>query len=108
MIAQDPAGGSRVDRGRDGHDHGLDGPRAGGRAERDGGLARRTQTASCGGPGSTLLQRDRSVTDPAEDGIVIEQRPPPGVEVDEGSGVIIVVGRFEEPFEPPTGEPPVP
>ena len=35
VIAQDPDGGSRIERGRDGDDHRLDGPRAGGRAERD-------------------------------------------------------------------------
>ena len=61
------------------------------------------------GEGLNAVTRERTVTDEAQDGIVIEQRPPAGVEVDEDSSVIIVVGRFDEPFEPPSGEePPAP
>jgi serine/threonine-protein kinase len=47
--------------------------------------------------------RRRDVDDPAEDGVVIEQRPSAGVDVDSGSTVVIVVGRFVEP--PPTTTP---
>jgi beta-lactam-binding protein with PASTA domain len=31
-----------------------------------------------------------------QDGVVIEQRPGAGVEIEEGRGVVIVVGVFEE------------
>ena len=45
------------------------------------------------------------MTDPAQDGVVIEQRPGAGTEVDEGREVVIVVGVLEpeetlEPTEP--------
>jgi len=107
VIAQDPGGGSRVDRGdtvtitvSTGREQ-VDVPSVTGISIADAnGILRRA--------GLDALQRDRVVTDPAQDGIVIEQRPPPGVEVEKGSSVIIVVGRFEEPFEPPTGEVPTP
>ncbi len=51
VIAQDPAGGSRVERGETVTITVSTGPRAGGRAERDRGLAWRTPAASCGGRG---------------------------------------------------------
>jgi serine/threonine-protein kinase len=107
VIAQDPAGGSRIERGETvtitvstGREQ-VDVPSVTGISAADAsGILRRA--------GLNVVQRDRLVTDPSQDGIVVEQRPPPGVEVDEGSGVIVVVGRFEEPFEPPTGEAPTP
>jgi serine/threonine-protein kinase len=58
--------------------------------------------------GLRAISRERTVTDASQDGIVIEQRPPPGVEVDENTGVIVVVGRFEQQFQPPSGQPPSP
>jgi beta-lactam-binding protein with PASTA domain len=47
------------------------------------------------------------VTDPAQDGVVIEQRPGAGTELEKGRPVVIVVGRLErqdtlEPNQPPT------
>jgi beta-lactam-binding protein with PASTA domain len=49
--------------------------------------------------------QERTVTDPSQDGVVVEQRPGSGTEVDEGSDVVIVVGVLEEeetlePVEP--------
>jgi eukaryotic-like serine/threonine-protein kinase len=107
VIAQDPAGGSRVESGETvtitvstGREQ-VDVPSVTGVSPADAaGILRRA--------GLSAVTRERSVSDESQDGIVIEQRPPPGVEVDDGSSVIIVVGRFEEPFEPPTGEPPAP
>nr|MBA2792849.1 PASTA domain-containing protein [Thermoleophilaceae bacterium] len=40
--------------------------------------------------------RQRTTDDETEDGVVLEQRPGAGVEVDEGGSVVIIVGRFEE------------
>ena len=44
--------------------------------------------------------QERATDDPAEDGVVLEQRPGAGVEVDEGASVIVIVGGFEEAGEP--------
>jgi eukaryotic-like serine/threonine-protein kinase len=43
---------------------------------------------------STVFQE---VTDPSQDGIVVDQDPPGGTEVEPGSTVTILVGRFVEP-----------
>ena len=45
--------------------------------------------------------RRRDVDDPDQDGVVIEQRPAAGSDVDPGSSVTLVVGRFSGE-EPPT------
>jgi beta-lactam-binding protein with PASTA domain len=58
------------------------------------------------GAGLTPVTQERPVTDPAQDGVVIEQRPGAGTEVDEGSQVVIVIGvlepedTLEEPVAP--------
>ena len=53
------------------------------------------------------LERERTVTDPAQDGVVIEQRPGAGTELEKGKAIVIIVGRLEEqdtltPNPPPT------
>jgi eukaryotic-like serine/threonine-protein kinase len=58
--------------------------------------------------GLNVSRRDRPVTDESQGGIVIDQSPPAGLEVDEGRTVIIVVGVFQAPFEPPAEEPQTP
>ena len=107
VISQDPGGGARIERGETvtitvstGREQ-VDVPSVTGVSPAD-------ATAILRRAGLNSVSRERVVQDPSQDGIVIEQRPPPGVEVEEGSSVIIVVGRFEEPFEPPSGEPPTP
>jgi beta-lactam-binding protein with PASTA domain len=42
------------------------------------------------------VREEREVTDPAQDGVVIEQRPGSGSEVDKGSDVVIVVGVLKQ------------
>ena len=56
-----------------------------------------------GSAGLTPVGQERQVTDPAQDGVVIEQRPGAGTEVDEGSQVVIVIGVLvqEDPLEEP-------
>jgi serine/threonine-protein kinase len=58
--------------------------------------------------GLRVTQRERPVQDESEDGVVIDQSPGAGVEVERGRSVLIVIGVFEEPFEPPEGGQPPP
>jgi beta-lactam-binding protein with PASTA domain len=56
--------------------------------------------------GLVPVRRESEVTDPAEDGKVIDQRPAAGVQVQRGREVVIVVGALVEeeelaPVEPP-------
>ena len=48
------------------------------------------------------------MTDPDQDGVVIEQRPGPGTQLDKGRQVVIVIGAFELAEPPPTTTPEVP
>jgi serine/threonine-protein kinase len=57
------------------------------------------------GEGLSVTTRQRPVDDPSLDGIVLEQRPSGGSEVDEGSAVVVVVGRLEEPEPAPVPDP---
>jgi beta-lactam-binding protein with PASTA domain len=70
-------------------------------------LPEREATRVLRGAGLSVSTRDRSVTDAALEGVVLEQRPAGGTEANEGSDVVIVVGRFEEPAPPdPSGDSP--
>jgi beta-lactam-binding protein with PASTA domain len=51
------------------------------------------------------VQRESDVTDPAQDGKVIDQRPAAGVQVESGRAVVIVVGVLVEPDVLTPGEP---
>jgi beta-lactam-binding protein with PASTA domain len=52
--------------------------------------------------------RERPTDDPDEDGVVVDQRPGAGSEVDEGTQVLIIIGVFEEPETLEDTEPPAP
>jgi len=56
--------------------------------------ARATQTLT--GAGLTPVRQEREVTDPAQDGVVVDARPGSGAEVDKGSQVVIVVGVLKQ------------
>jgi beta-lactam-binding protein with PASTA domain/tRNA A-37 threonylcarbamoyl transferase component Bud32 len=63
-----------------------------------------------GAAGLTAVRSERTVTDPAQDGVVIDQRPGAGVELEPGGQVLIVVGVLQEeeelePVEPTEPEP---
>jgi serine/threonine-protein kinase len=60
------------------------------------GLSEERATAQLGGAGLTPVRQERTVTDPAQDGVVIEQRPGGGTEVDQGRQVVIVVGVLKK------------
>jgi eukaryotic-like serine/threonine-protein kinase len=64
-----------------------------------------------GDAGLTAVRSERTVTDPEQDGVVIDQRPAPGVEIDEGGQVVIIVGVLQpeeevQPEEAPPAESP--
>ena len=98
VIAQDPSGGSQVDLGATvtitvslGVEK-IDVPNVVGLSARD-------AQAQISGAGLTTARSDRTVSDESQDGVVIEQRPGAGAEVDEGTQVVIIVGAFEDPAE---------
>ena len=47
------------------------------------------------------VTQERTVTDPTQDGVVVEQRPGSGTQVDKGREVVIVLGVLEEEAVPP-------
>jgi eukaryotic-like serine/threonine-protein kinase len=73
------------------------------------GLRGRDAEAQLRAAGLRPVRRESEVTDPAQDGQVIDQRPGAGVEIEPGSEVVIVVGALiqEEELAPiePEGEP---
>jgi eukaryotic-like serine/threonine-protein kinase len=44
--------------------------------------------------GFDVQTRDQDVNDPNQDGLVLSQNPPAGTQVDEGSTITLVIGRF--------------
>ena len=55
--------------------------------------------------GFTVSVRNTTVTDPAQDGIVVAQDPVPGELLPPGSRVVIVIGRLAAPEPTPTPAP---
>ena len=53
------------------------------------------------------VTQERTVTDPAQDGVVVEQRPGSGTQVDRGRQVVIVIGVLEVTEPPPPTTTPV-
>src|ERR687898_684857 len=106
VIAQSPAGGAEVPRGgrvtitiSTGRPQ-VDVPDVIGQAEE-----RAAGTISA--VGLNPITQERTVTDPSEDGVVIEQRPGAGTSLDPGGQVTLVIGVLEEqdtlePVEPET------
>jgi eukaryotic-like serine/threonine-protein kinase len=104
VIAQDPAGGTRVDSGAT-----VTITVSTGRPQvevpdvvglRAGEAARQIR-----GAGLVPERREQPVSDPGQDGVAIDQRPGAGIELDEGRSVVIVVGVLAEeemlaPVEP--------
>ena len=106
VIAQDPGAGSRVERGTTVTITVSTGiPQVG--VPDVIGLTVDEAAGELSGAGLSPVQRERTVTEPGQDGVVVEQRPGAGTEVDEGSQVVIVVGVLAEedslePVEPET------
>jgi eukaryotic-like serine/threonine-protein kinase len=95
VISQDPAGGSEVARGSSVTITVSTGkpqvtvPDVVGMKE-----AKANSTLSRAG--LTPQREEREVSDPAQDGVVIEQRPGSGSEADKGSQVVIVIGVLRQ------------
>ena len=112
VIAQDPAAGTELERGStvtitvsSGIEQ-VEIPDVVGIGARD---AERQLRAE----GLTPVRRESEVSDPAQDGQVIDQRPGAGIEVERGREVVIVVGALVEeeqlaPVEPEPAPEPVP
>ena len=60
------------------------------------GMSEERATSRLTGEGLSPVRQERTVTDPAQDGVVIEQRPGAGTQVDQGREVVIVVGVLKE------------
>jgi eukaryotic-like serine/threonine-protein kinase len=107
VIAQSPSGGSRVDEGTT-----VTITVSSGQPQVDvpdvSGLSARDAASQLRAAGLQPVQREQTVTDESQDGVVIDQRPGAGTEVDEGSSVVIILGVFEEPdtFDPGEEEQP--
>jgi serine/threonine-protein kinase len=56
------------------------------------GLNRRDALTQLGDVGLTASPREVDVTDPSQDGVVIDQRPSAGIEIEKGKQVVIMVG----------------
>jgi eukaryotic-like serine/threonine-protein kinase len=95
VIAQDPAGGSRVTQGATVTITVSTGrPRA--TVPNVVGLGAADAATQIANAGLVAVERDRIVTEPSEDGVVVDQRPGAGTELDEGTEVVIIIGVLEE------------
>jgi len=56
------------------------------------GLSRRDAIAQLRGIGLTASPREVDVTDAAQDGVAIDQRPAAGIEIEKGKSVVIMIG----------------
>jgi serine/threonine protein kinase/beta-lactam-binding protein with PASTA domain len=52
--------------------------------------------------GFEVRRSERAVTDPAQEGVVVAQKPPVGTLLDRGAPVRILIGRFTQPITPTT------
>jgi eukaryotic-like serine/threonine-protein kinase len=95
VISQSPAGGTRVARGDT-----VTIVVSTGRPQVEVpdvvGMREESARARLTGAGLTVSRQERTVTDPTEDGVVIEQRPGAGTQVDQGNQVVIVVGVLQQ------------
>jgi beta-lactam-binding protein with PASTA domain len=107
VIAQDPAGGARVDSGAT-----VTITVSTGRPQvevpdviglRAGEAGRQIRAA-----GLVPERREQPVSDPGQNGVAIDQRPGAGIELDEGRAVVIVVGVLAEEEQLAPVEPPAP
>jgi beta-lactam-binding protein with PASTA domain/predicted Ser/Thr protein kinase len=72
------------------------------------GLSGRSARSRLKSAGLEPVTQERTVTDPTQDGVVVEQRPGSGTQVDQGREVVIVIGVLEVAEPPTTTTPEVP
>ena len=95
VIAQSPSGGTRVTRGET-----VTITVSTGKPKVDVpdvvGMREAAATGRLSSAGLTPVRQEREVTDPAQDGVVVEQRPGSGTQVDKGHQVVIVIGVLKQ------------
>jgi eukaryotic-like serine/threonine-protein kinase len=107
VISQSPAGGTQVDRGSAVTiTVSVGRPRV--TVPDVTGLSPSAASSRLRALGLVPSRQERPVTNPDEDGQVLEQRPGAGAEVEKGRTVVIVVGVLEEEEPSQPEEPPVP
>ncbi len=95
VIAQDPAGGSSVEQGTTVTITVSTGiPQAS--VPNVVGLGGADAATQIGNAGLVPVQREQTVTNPDEDGVVIDQRPGAGTTLDQGDEVVIIIGVLEQ------------
>jgi eukaryotic-like serine/threonine-protein kinase len=72
------------------------------------GLDRASAVASLQNAGFKVVVQEKDTEDPAEDGTVLSQNPPPGSQVPVSSNVTVVVGKLTNPSSPPPSTSPPP
>jgi serine/threonine-protein kinase len=98
VIRQDPAGGASVDKGATVTlvvSTGVERVKVPDVT----GLGARLASTQLRQAGLDPVERSRTVTDPTQEGIVIEQRPGSGEELERGDSVVLIVGQLAE--QPP-------
>jgi eukaryotic-like serine/threonine-protein kinase len=107
VISQSPSGGTELTRGET-----VTITVSTGRPQADVpdviGMSERNARSALKAAGLEPVVQQRTVTDPEQDGVVVEQRPGPGTQLDRGRQVVIVIGAFELAEPPPTTTPEVP
>jgi eukaryotic-like serine/threonine-protein kinase len=107
VISQSPSGGTELTRGET-----VTITVSTGRPQADVpdviGMSERNARSALKAAGLEPVVQQRTVTDPDQDGVVVEQRPGPGTQLDRGRQVVIVIGAFELAEPPPTTTPEVP
>ena len=105
VIQQNPSAGTRVDSGTrvtivvSTGEEKVDVPNVEGLSPGDAARQLRAE-------GLSAVTRERRVTSPEDDGVVVDQRPAAGVEVERGRQVVIIVGRLDEEDSVQEGPPP--
>jgi eukaryotic-like serine/threonine-protein kinase len=107
VISQNPAGGTELTRGET-----VTITVSTGRPQAEVpdviGMTERNARSSLKAAGLEPVVQQRTVTDQDQDGVVVEQRPGPGTQLDRGRQVVIVIGAFELAEPPPTTTPEAP
>jgi beta-lactam-binding protein with PASTA domain/predicted Ser/Thr protein kinase len=107
VIAQSPAGGTELARGET-----VTITVSTGRPQADVpdviGLSESSAASRLKSAGLKPVTQERTVTDPSQDGKVVEQRPGSGTQLDKGAEVVIVIGVVEVVEPPATTTPEVP
>jgi beta-lactam-binding protein with PASTA domain len=91
VISQDPAGGTKIDRGSTVTivvSKGIEKVSVPNVV----GLTRRDAVAQLRSVGLVAAVRQTDVTDPSQDGVVTDQRPAAGIEIEKGKQVVVIVG----------------